>query len=72
MPTKSEELPELLDFDTLASRIVPVSRATLWRWENDRDFPKRIRIGGRNFWRKSEVIAWADLQAANDGRQSND
>lgn len=25
---------------------IPVSRATLWRWERDGKFPKRRRFGG--------------------------
>jgi predicted DNA-binding transcriptional regulator AlpA len=34
---------------------VPVSDMTIWRWEKDGLFPKHIAIGGRNFWRDSDL-----------------
>jgi predicted DNA-binding transcriptional regulator AlpA len=36
-------------------RRIPVSDMTIWRWEKDGLFPKHIAIGGRNFWRDSDL-----------------
>ena len=51
--------------------LVPVSRATLQRWENDGIFPKRFHIGGNGAWQKAfyekdVILAWIDEQAAKD------
>lgn len=40
---------------------VGLSRSTLWRLENDRRFPKRIRISkSRVAWKKSEIEKWIE------------
>ena len=39
-----------------------VSDMTLWRWLNERDFPKPAYIGKRRYWREADVIAWLDAQ----------
>lgn len=40
---------------------VPVGRVTLWRWERDGLFPKRIQIGPRAIgWYEDEVDAWVE------------
>lgn len=47
-----------------------ISDMSLWRWLNDPklDFPRPIYIGGRRFWRESDVIAWLEAQSrANQG-----
>ena len=41
-----------------------ISDMTLWRWINERDFPKPIYIGRRRYWREREVLVWLDEQAA--------
>ena len=48
-------------------QIVPVSSPTLWRWERDGKFPKRITLA-RNLvaWKLSEVMAWLDEQGKED------
>jgi predicted DNA-binding transcriptional regulator AlpA len=38
-------------------RRIPVSDMTIWRWEKAKIFPKHISIGGRNFWRDSDLRA---------------
>ena len=47
---------------------VPISPATLQRWENAGIFPKRFHIGGNGawkkaFWRKDEVMDWIERNA---------
>jgi predicted DNA-binding transcriptional regulator AlpA len=42
-----------------------ISGMTLWRWDRDPslNFPKAIRIRGRNFRRLGELRAWEAAQA---------
>jgi len=42
-----------------------VTDMTFWRWLNTPalDFPKPIKISGRNYWRESELAAWLDARA---------
>ena len=37
-----------------------ISNMSLWRWQNcmEIDFPKPIKIMGRNYWKNDEVSAW--------------
>lgn len=36
-----------------------VSRATIYRWAKDYDFPKPLKLGpGTSAWRQSEVEEW--------------
>ncbi len=45
-------LPEVKD-------ITGASASSIWRWEREEEFPKRIKIGARMVgWRISEVKAW--------------
>ena len=44
----------LIDYPRLNDR-VPASKMTLWRWEKEGRFPKRVKINGRNFWVEAEV-----------------
>jgi len=45
-------LPEVKD-------ITGASETSIWRWEREEEFPKRIKIGARMVgWRKSAVMAW--------------
>jgi prophage regulatory protein len=48
--------------------IVPVSDPTLWRWERDGKFPKRINLA-RNLvaWRLSDVNSWLAAQGRDFG-----
>ncbi|WP_319405403.1 AlpA family transcriptional regulator [uncultured Desulfosarcina sp.] len=44
---------------------VPVSHVTIWRWEKDGHFPKRIQLGGNSAgWLESEVDDWIEQRAA--------
>ncbi len=36
--------------------IIPVSKMTIWRWEQEGIWPERIKINGRCFWRLAEVL----------------
>lgn len=39
-----------------------ISDMTLWRWINERDFPKPAYIGRRRYWRESDVLDWLEAQ----------
>lgn len=41
---------------------VPASDMTIWRWERDEIFPRHLTINGRNYWLRSEVMAWLGQQ----------
>ena len=51
--------------DPLVAEEFHVSLMTLWRWDHDPslNFPKAIRIRGRNFRRLGELRAWEAAQA---------
>lgn len=39
--------------------MIGVSKVTLWRWERDGKFPKRVRLGcGSVGWIEKEVADW--------------
>ena len=45
-------------------KLLSVSPATLDRWENAGDFPRRIAIGNfRVGWWEAEVMAWLETRA---------
>lgn len=38
-----------------------ISRSTIWRWEKNPDFPKKIKLGTRSVgWRKSDIDRWIE------------
>ncbi len=51
-------------------RLLPVSDMTIWRWEAAGLFPRHLAIGGRNFWRESEVLDW--IERHSDSRDRGD
>lgn len=58
----------MLNDDRLLSRKerkarVPASDMTIYRWEKAGLFPKRISVGGRVFWRLSEILEWIEAQS---------
>jgi len=49
-------------------KLIPVSPATLRRWEEAGLFPKRFHIGGNGawqkaFWREEEVLNWIEVHS---------
>lgn len=49
----------------LVPSIVPVSRATLWRWVADGRFPKPHKLSSRvTAWRVEDVRAWISAQGS--------
>ena len=62
------ELDRLISRRELRER-VPVSDMTIWRWQQAGIFPGPIRIGGRNFWRASEVEACIARHASSGRNQ---
>ena len=57
-------MPSFTPPDKILSRaqlrdMVPVSDMTIWRWERDNKFPKRIRLAPNKVgWRLSDVMNW--------------
>lgn len=44
--------------------IVGVSQVTVWRWEKEGRFPKRVTLGGHTkAWLESEIIQWQNERA---------
>jgi predicted DNA-binding transcriptional regulator AlpA len=47
------------------SGLLPVSRATLWRWVSEGKFPKPFKMGARTtVWDAVEVLAYINAQKA--------
>ncbi len=58
MPTNQQK-SRMLRFLDLKERIGGLNPVTLWRWEREGIFPKRIKIGRRSVaWLESEVEEW--------------
>lgn len=48
--------------------MVGISDPTLWRWEKEGTFPRRLRLGGNSCgWLQSEVDGWIADRAAERG-----
>jgi predicted DNA-binding transcriptional regulator AlpA len=44
--------------------LLPVSRATMWRWVKQGKFPQPLRVGeGVTVWRRTDVLAFAEGHA---------
>lgn len=49
----------------IAGPVLPVSRATLWRWSKDGKFPRPVKLGpGVTAWKVGDVRLWLEQQAA--------
>lgn len=46
------------------AKFYKISLPTLWRWEKKGSIPRAIRIGGKVFWRKSDILK--DLEKRED------
>ena len=59
---------ELRSARRVRAQLGNISPVTQWRWENDDnlDFPKPIKISGRNYFRGEEIDAWIERQANTD------
>ena len=58
--------PAFLDYDAVIAVIgFTVSKTTLWRWERDGRFPRRIRFGGKIIaWSAPDIRDWCQAQRA--------
>jgi prophage regulatory protein len=54
--------------DLKPERGIDVSKTTLWRWEKDGIFPRRVRIGASYGWLATEIDAW--IKAKIDARDA--
>lgn len=52
-----------LTIEDLKNRYRLGNRATVYKWINERDFPKQIKIGGKALWIKQEVEAYDKEQS---------
>ncbi|RXV58078.1 transcriptional regulator [Roseovarius sp. A46] len=58
--TKFFDLNDLLRQDPNGARIVPVSKATLYRMIAEGRFPKPKRLGKRSVWTDQEIQQWRE------------
>lgn len=56
--TKFFDLSDLLRKDPNGARIVPVSKATLYRMVAEARFPRPRRLGKRSVWSEQDINAW--------------
>lgn len=49
-----------------------ISSRTIQRYESAGQFPQRVRIHGRVYWRKDEVIAWLTATSQNTSQHQVD
>ena len=51
------------------STLIGRSRSTIYQNEKDGTFPERIKLGSSARWKKTEVLAWVEEQAAKRGER---
>ena len=56
----------LVPSSELRAELGNVSDMTLWRWSRDPalDFPEPIYIRKRRYWKRADIDAWKEAQAA--------
>lgn len=57
-----------LTTEEIRERFHPMSVTTLWRWQEDRGFPKPAISGRPNRWLISDVEAWEEQQRSRDSQ----
>jgi predicted DNA-binding transcriptional regulator AlpA len=57
-------VPQLIRSATVKDIFDGISDMTLWRWVQMRDFPKPIKISGRNYWDPDQIEQWYQERAA--------
>ncbi len=57
-------VPQYVDGRGLENDIIQNSKTTRWRWmqRTDDPFPPGILIGGKRYWKVSDVLAWIARQ----------
>lgn len=58
--TKFFDLNDLLRQGPNGARLVPVSKATLYRMIAEGRFPKPRRLGRRSIWSEQDIYAWCE------------
>ena len=49
--------------------MVGLSRPTLWRMQNRREFPRRLQVGANSVrWRESEILEWIESRQRVNGK----
>ncbi|MBU0670071.1 MAG: AlpA family phage regulatory protein [Alphaproteobacteria bacterium] len=59
--------PVLLSVEEV-SALIGRSRSTIYQDEKNGTFPQRIKLGSSTRWKKAEVLAWIEEQAAKRDR----
>ena len=55
----------IIRWPTLKEKLGGTSNVSVWRWERDGIFPKRIKIGpNATGWIESEIDEWIDKKAS--------
>jgi prophage regulatory protein len=66
---ESEDEMKFLTYDDLKPESgIDVSKTTLWRWEKEGQFPRRVRIGASYGWPETEIDDW--IKAKIDARDA--
>jgi len=47
-------------------QLLPISTMTIWRWESRGILPRHFAIGGRSFWRRTDVLRAIERLADSD------
>jgi prophage regulatory protein len=57
-------LSNVIRFPALRQKLGMVGRTTIFRWERDGKFPKRIKLGANSVgWLESEIESWLESRA---------
>ena len=48
--------------DELTKRYRVVTRATIYKWIDKKEFPKQIKIGGKALWLRAEIEQYDEVQ----------
>lgn len=62
---RTQSGPSILLNRRLLRQLIPASDMTIWRWEKAGQFPRRITINGRNYWRRDEIDRWLSGHSEN-------
>jgi len=57
------ELDDLINSRVVRRMCGNIVGMTLYRWMR-RDFPQRIVIARRNYWRRGDIVRWLEEKAA--------
>ncbi len=59
---ESDEKSIYLTIDELTKRYRLVTKATIYKWIDKKEFPKQIKIGGKALWLRAEIEQYDEVQ----------